>query len=551
VAGPLTEGPDGQSPLVDDPEGRGACEQLEKPCASKGPRLSMLVVLALALSLGLYLPFLSIQHNPNGINEAISVEKGGRGLFSPNHMLYRPLGWSVWHVMRGLGYWGRSLVILQVISALAGAAAVAAAFVVYQALAGHWAPGMLAAFVLATSSYFWGSSIDAFYIGPAAAFAATAMAVVTVRAGRRGTATTAGALVALSILVWQASVFLLPSIAAAVVLCGGGRTPRRRAIDVAVFFGMAGLLVTAVYVAVGAVVFRQDSPASLLEWVFRYGGAQIPQWGAWGLDRVPSVLDSALSSIVPLKEVGGIEGVLRLGVGPTTVLPLIGLAAGLVLAVVVGWSMVRCGGLRALAIRHGWLVIGYAVFLPFLVWWDPFEPKWFVVPNLFLAGALSVGLGSVLRFRALLVVAVLSTLVLASCTFATVIWPRKTELSSRQLGASCVAEHLGPDDVYLALDWKWDGYLRYEHNIRVVSVIGLASRAPSPESLRAMLQSEVARATAGGGHAFSVDPASYPRGQRMWLQRQTGLDAGDLECFVGEPAFECNGKTILRLERVR
>lgn len=37
-----------------------------------------------------------------------------------------------------------------------------------------------------------------------------------------------------------------------------------------------------------------------------------------------------------------------------------------------------------------WIGATYALFLPFIIWWDPYEPKWFVVPNLFLATTIAI-----------------------------------------------------------------------------------------------------------------------------------------------------------------
>src|SRR5579883_2124749 len=83
----------------------------------KGHVVELTVVTVLAL--GLYLPFLSIQYDPNGLVEAMSVENGP--FLNKNHMLYRPLGLMAWRTLGRLGYSGNSLPVLQAIDAVAGA----------------------------------------------------------------------------------------------------------------------------------------------------------------------------------------------------------------------------------------------------------------------------------------------------------------------------------------------------------------------------------------------------------------------------------------------
>src|SRR5947208_12820573 len=70
-------------------------------------------------ALCLYLPFLSIQYDPNGVLEAMSIESGT--VLNKNHILYRPLGLLVWRVAQVFGYHGPSLPVLQIITGIAGA----------------------------------------------------------------------------------------------------------------------------------------------------------------------------------------------------------------------------------------------------------------------------------------------------------------------------------------------------------------------------------------------------------------------------------------------
>lgn len=69
----------------------------------------------------LYVGLLSINYDLNGIQEVETIEKGGTGLFSANHMLHRPVVWTGYTLMRAVGYSGRALLSAQVTTALFGA----------------------------------------------------------------------------------------------------------------------------------------------------------------------------------------------------------------------------------------------------------------------------------------------------------------------------------------------------------------------------------------------------------------------------------------------
>ncbi len=514
-------------------------------------RAHLEVVVVLFVALLLYLPFLAVQYNPNGINEAIAVEDGGRALVSPNHMVYRPAGATGWHFARAVGYRGRALHVLQVLSAVAGSVAVTLAFAAFRRLTGHSGAAAVAAVWLATSSYFWSSSVDAFYIAPAAALAAASLMVVSgTDVGWKG-AVAAGVWTALSILVWQACVFLVPAIALGLYRAGAARPTWTRlrwtALFVAVALGIAGM----VYAGVGALLLGHRSPQALISWLSRYAGADLPQWGAWGFDRLPALLDSAVSSVLPLTRMGGVVGLLRRGGGSEALVPWIALTAAIALAAVTGWTVFRRVGLRPRLAAIAWPAFGYAMFLPFLAWWDPFEPKWFVVPNLFLAALLACAWAASPRPRITLSAVAVCVLVLGAATFSIRIWPASSGPSVEQQRADCVASHLQPDDVFFALDWKWIAHLRYFHQLRVVSVIGMSAQSEDPERLIASLDRQVEAARKRGGMAFVVDPASYPPAHLRWLESQTGLGPGHLERWLTTPAFECEGARLSQVEGFR
>src|SRR5436190_18192198 len=128
------------------------------------------------LALGLYLPFLSIQYDTNGIAEAVALEAGQ--LVNKNHMLYRPLGLLIYRSLQHFGYAGNSLLVLQTINAVCGAAAIGLAYAVFKFAARDRASAAVGSFFLATSFAYWLFSTDAAYITVAVMFALAAIVCI-------------------------------------------------------------------------------------------------------------------------------------------------------------------------------------------------------------------------------------------------------------------------------------------------------------------------------------------------------------------------------------
>src|SRR5215813_1019508 len=128
------------------------------------------------LALGLYLPFLAVQYDINGIAEAVALE--ARLPINKNHIVYRSVGLVVFRLLQAAGYEGNSLVVLQVINAFCGAAGVGLAYAVFKRTAGARAAAILGSFWLATSFSYWVFSTDAAYITVAAFFLLSAIACI-------------------------------------------------------------------------------------------------------------------------------------------------------------------------------------------------------------------------------------------------------------------------------------------------------------------------------------------------------------------------------------
>lgn len=84
-------------------------------------------LIATGLGLVLFLPWLSIQWDPNGIIEARAIERGA--LVTPNHLLYRPLAYLLMEGARLAGFAPPMAALYQILTATISALGLGAFFV--------------------------------------------------------------------------------------------------------------------------------------------------------------------------------------------------------------------------------------------------------------------------------------------------------------------------------------------------------------------------------------------------------------------------------------
>jgi hypothetical protein len=193
------------------------------------------------------------------------------------------------------------------------------------------------------------------------------------------------------------------------------------------------------------------------------------------------------------------------------------------------------------------MIAGYLAFLPFIFWWDPYEPRWFVLPNLFacliLGRYISTQMLS-LRARAGHLLA-LSVVVAATWWFA--VWPRRADISEGMQLAQCVASHMTSEDALLATDWNWPGYLAYLHGNEVIGLIGLAVKTGSRDGALDVVDAHVRRVNARGGHAYIAARENYTADAQRWFTTQAGIGWEVFDRYAPGEAFGCRGWTFLSL----
>ncbi|PYR99681.1 MAG: hypothetical protein DMG16_17245 [Acidobacteria bacterium] len=472
--------------------------------------------------LALFLPFLSLQYDTNGLVEASAVEAGN--LLHKNHLLYRIVAYVAYRGLLNAGYAGKAIVVLQWINAVCGALGVGFAYITYKLTANSTVAAIAGTTLVACSFIYWLFSTDATYVTLAAMFASASVAVLLAAHSPVHTIA-AGLLTALAILTWQASVFLIPALIMVCLYCRADLGHQTRARYTLLYTATACLVAGLAYVCLAFWQHGIMGVSALARWLTSYGETgTLPMWGKWDEGRTVIALRSALSSILPLPLAVPLTEI-RWGIQRGRIAVDVALLGFGFLGLLAGLKT------QAKAICF---LLGYAIFLPFIIWWDPFEPKWFLVPNLFLAAFFSTSLVPWFQNRYVSVAITGILLCVAATNFITTIRPRHNDIGPFRHMAQCVAENLRPNDLFLAAEWGWPDYLEYLHHRRSLSLISNSS------SLREALD-EVQR---DGGQAFTLDPNEFSDAHISWLKSQSGIDRNDLRRLAVTPAFLCYGRTI-------
>jgi hypothetical protein len=188
--------------------------------------------------------------------------------------------------------------------------------------------------------------------------------------------------------------------------------------------------------------------------------------------------------------------------------------------------------------------------LPFIVWWDPFEPKWFVIPNVGLWAILAVLWDlTIKRLRHVVLFAGL-ILTISVANFSATIWPRHSEPNALLQRAECVAEHMQEEDLFVTVEWEWSGYVSYFFQRQVFSLIDASARYGGKEEALEQLRQNISLIHQRGGKVYIVDVNVYPPEHLNWLAAQTGLKQEDFRRFERVPAFTCDEVRFQELDKV-
>ena len=488
-----------------------------------------------------YLSLLSINPDSNGIPVARAIELGDLpSLASPNHMLFELLGFAVFKSAGVLGYSGKAFLIVQVLAALCGGVTLGAAYLAAREMSASPRAALAATAWLGTSWAFLNWSTNVAYIGMAAMMTALSTVFVWRRDCLR-CRLFAGITAALSVLAWQGNIFLLPALVAAVWMQPAAKAEKRQHSAYIV-----GSFILVLCVAYGAVAYYLQirSFGDFVHLVTSYGGGRLPLWGRWDWHRLSDMAQSWIHSAIgwiALRPVWFLSRPLTFGTFFARLAPL-ALAVFFLVPVVLRFrtpkdSIVMCN------------LLAIALYVPFIVWWDPFETKWLLLPNLFLvwtASRLWTLLGN-RQFCSFILFAAIG--VLSASNLIVYAVPSHRHLSFAYTVANCVGQRLQPEDLYLATDWAWADYMSYTYDRHSEDAIGLfvASGLDKKETFRA-LSDTVRNTQQSGGNVYMTDPSFYGAGFAP-LTQLTGITTSELDShFSGKIAFTCQGWPIRKLD---
>jgi hypothetical protein len=474
----------------------------------------------------LYLPFLSIDYDANGVIEAMDVETGRR--LSPNHLLYTLLGRALFEIAQAFGYGGRAIYVLQTFNALCGAVGVALACVAFVKLGASKRAALAAAGLWGTSFIYWYFSTDVAYVTLAGVFTAAALACCASQnepdSVLRGVLL--GLFVSLAILTFQMLVFLVP-----VMLW----PLRHRARQAAAFVLSTVLIVGVTYITFGLLA-GQSTPLSLVRWAAGYAGGHIPEWGRFEIARVAVAGGAAVRSFQWDVFAWGNEiiknpfrpFVWRLGAGTVCFIALA------ILTFLM--SIPRFADRDS---RLAWMIGAYVIFCPFIIWFDPTASYWFLVPNLFLCASAALVWGPWLTRPVGFAVVFGGVSVMAAATFVSWVWNKHIDPGIVGRKVECIASNVDPGDTVIATDWTWPATLEYFHGVQPVQVIDLAASIQNREKLFEYISGKIRETRLRDEEVFIVDPTSYTREHLAWLAEQAQFAASDFERFPGPVVFQC------------
>jgi hypothetical protein len=507
------------------------------------------VIFLIVVSFGLciYLPLLSQNYDLNGQAEVSGVSSGRPGdLFLPNHMLYRPIGYAVRQALAAFGITVSGVLLLQTLSAIFGALGLGFAFLALERIVGNQSIALWVSLILGVSWSYWTMSTDVYYLSLSAMFVAASLAVF-VHAKTDAAFAACGIFVGLAISSFQANVFLLPGLSAAILF---GKTFPGTQVTVrrlAILWAATIVLVGGLFLSVGILVYERKTPLELIQWGSSYTGKALPMWGSWAPARFLTIVGTSFKSVVGM-ELWMFEFFQRRynnGEIPGWVafLGAVVLAGALIFAFRRG--SVRKADENSIA---AWLLILYFIYLPFFIWWDATEPRWFNLSNIFVAGLVGIIASRWSNWPYFKFALPAVFLVVAVLNLATSAGPRRFLPSTPLRMAACVAEQMDEKDLYLATEWNWAGYLDTIHDRDILSFLGEVARTGDKKIAADLITQAARERQRQGANVYMIDVTTFPPDYQTWLTGQTGLTAEDLLVFKGGRAFECVYSPFIRLD---
>ena len=252
----------------------------------------------------------------------LSVNAGwGPDLFHPNHLLYNFAGWLGLKTAEGFGYSGDALLVMQVMSALAGAAAIGVVHSLSMQIIRDRALSAIISLACAGSYAFWWYSVEAdTYIIPLLfVLIAGRIFLGSLNPENQRRVFVVGGLLALAALFHQQHVFSAVAFALTAFVAGT-RPIAERFVHAASLLAVSGGLTLALYLFVGWSVLDLAAPLDVIAWA--QGHAANGLWTPFSATAPIKALLGLVNSVYGLDFVFSLSWVSDLfsAAFPTTVL---------------------------------------------------------------------------------------------------------------------------------------------------------------------------------------------------------------------------------------
>jgi hypothetical protein len=218
----------------------------------------------------LYLSFPTQNYYWDGVFFAQIIEEdpGGLWYLHPNHLLYNPLGRGLWLGLNAIGMNLRALTALQILSSVAGAAAVALLFCILIELESSFYSALCLSLAFAFSATWWRFATDADSYVPAVFLLILCLYLLVRR--NRSSFVLAGVIHSGAMLLHQLALFFYPAAITAIWSRTAGRPVRERLKQIAVYTVSAAVPTALTYLLAFAVKHEARTPQEFMRWVASY-----------------------------------------------------------------------------------------------------------------------------------------------------------------------------------------------------------------------------------------------------------------------------------------
>jgi hypothetical protein len=197
-----------------------------------------------------------------------------------------------------------------------------------------------------------------------------------------------------------------------------------------------------------------------------------------------------------------------------------------------------------------WLGLTYCAYIPFIIWWEPYTPKWFVIPNLFFIGLLAQVWSRGFKSKINYAVSGGLVMIIALANFSYTIWPRHSLPNPKLQLAQCFTEHATNKDTIIATDWSWIGYTGYFFDYAGAQIFLVGNVADKPRKVQLITESLV-EANKKGGHVYLQDLSGYSPDELKIIEILTGFTPADFGLYEQRYAFSCYDSKFIELVQTK